>query len=126
MERLTIYYNGSCPICGAEIRHYRALATRSGAPLDWVDVSADGSALCGYGIDRDGARRRLHAVSARGDLLQGVAAFAALWHRLPRYRWLARLVELPGLGFLTTVAYERLLAPALVALDRYRARRGAA
>lgn len=125
-ERLTVYYNGACPICGAEVRHYQTLAARADAPLDWVDISRDASGLCGYGIDGEGAKRRLYAVTAGGDLLAGVAAFEALWQRLPRYRALARLVGAPGLRSLAVLIYERVLAPALVALDRRRERRNAA
>ena len=122
-ERLTVFYNGACPICGAEIRHYQALAAAAAAPLDWVDVSSDASGLCGYGIDGEGAKRRLYAVTEGGELLGGVAAFAALWQRLPRYRWLARIVRTPGLRGFATLLYEHVLAPGLVAFNRWRERR---
>jgi predicted DCC family thiol-disulfide oxidoreductase YuxK len=123
MQTLTVYYNGACPICGAEVRHYRELATRSDAPLAWVDIVAEREALCGYGIDATGAKRRLYAVLDDGRLLGGVDAFAALWQRLPRYRWLARLVRVPGLRQLAVVVYERVLAPGLVRYNQRRERR---
>ena len=41
----------------------------------------------------------------------GVEAFLAIWRALPRYRWLARLVSLPGLRGVVEVVYERFLAP---------------
>ena len=34
---LTIYYDGSCPLCRREIAFYRRL--RATMRLDWVDVS---------------------------------------------------------------------------------------
>ena len=123
VQRLTVYYNGACPICGAEVRHYQTLASGEDAPLDWVDISVEREALARFGIDADGARRRLYAALDDGRLLAGVDAFAALWQRLARYRWLARLVALPGLKGLAAAVYERVLAPALVALDRRRQRR---
>ncbi len=123
-QRLTVYYNGACPICGAEVRHYRQLAARDGAALDWIDISRDGDALRPYGIDAAGAERRLYAVLDDGRLLAGVDAFQALWRRLPRYRWLARLVGIPGLRTIATIVYERVLAPLLVSLNRWRAASG--
>lgn len=123
MRTLTVYYNGACPICGAEIRHYQELAARSEAPLAWVDIARESEALCGYGIDAAGAKRRLYAVLEGGRLLAGVDAFAALWQRLPRYRWLARMVRVPGLRQLAVVVYERILAPALVRFNQRRERR---
>ncbi|MEO1092108.1 MAG: DUF393 domain-containing protein [Pseudomonadota bacterium] len=115
---LTVYYNGACPICGAEIAHYRRLATS--APLAWIDVSAEPSALDRFGIDAAGAERRLHAIAAEGDLLTGVDAFTALWRRLPRYRWLASLVGTPLVRPLAVALYERVLAPGLVWWNRRR------
>ena len=121
--KLTVFYNGACPICGAEVRHYQALAARDGAPLAWVDISRERDALLGYGIDAAGAKRRLYAALGDGRLLAGVDAFAALWLRLPRYRRLARIVTMPGLKGAAALVYERVLAPGLVWLDRRRERR---
>ncbi|TVQ36832.1 MAG: DUF393 domain-containing protein [Geminicoccaceae bacterium] len=125
MQRLTVYYNGACPICGAEIRHYRDLASKVRAPLDWVDISREPAALEAHGIDGCGAKRRLYATLDDGKLLAGVDAFAALWQRLPRYRWLARIVTVPGLETVAGWLYEGVLAPALVWFNQRRERRAA-
>lgn len=124
-ERLTVYYNGACPICGAEVRHYQELADRTDAPLDWVDISAQPKALEPWGIDADGAKRRLYAAGPDGTLTGGVEAFAGLWERLPRYRWLARLARTPGVRPVAEALYERVLAPGLVRYNAWRDRRRA-
>jgi predicted DCC family thiol-disulfide oxidoreductase YuxK len=122
-DRLTVYYNGACPICGAEIDHYQKLAAASDAPLAWVDISREPSALVAHGIDGEGAKRRLYATGADGRLTGGVEAFAQLWERLPRYRWLGRLARLRLVRPLAEALYERILAPGLYRYNRRRERR---
>jgi predicted DCC family thiol-disulfide oxidoreductase YuxK len=124
-ERLTVYYNGACPICGAEVRHYRTLAAKTDAPLDWVDISGEPDALAAWGIDGAGAKRRLYAAMPDGTLTGGVEAFARLWERLPRYRALARVARTPGIRPLAEALYERVLAPGLVRYNAWRDRRRA-
>ena len=63
-------------------------------------------------------------IDAEGRLLAGVDAFQALWRRMPRYRWLAGLVDLPVIRPAAILLYDRVLAPALVLYNRIR-RRGA-
>ncbi len=125
-DRLTVFYNGACPICGAEVRHYQKLAAASDAPLAWVDISRTPEALDAHGIDGEGAKRRLYASGPDGRLMGGVEAFAQLWERLPRYRWLARLARLGPVRPLAEVLYERILAPGLYRFNRRRERRLAA
>lgn len=124
-DRLTVYYNGACPICGAEVRHYRELAAKTDAPLDWIDISAEPGALAPWGIDGEGAKRRLYAAAPDGTLIGGVEAFARLWERLPRYRALARVARTPGIRPLAEALYERVLAPGLVRYNTWRERRRA-
>ena len=124
-ETLTVYYNGACPICGAEVRHYQDLARKSDAPLAWVDISREPDALVDRGIDGDGAKRRLYARTAGGELRAGVDAFTLLWERLPRYRRLAGLARAPLVRPLAELLYERVLAPGLYRYNRRREARSA-
>jgi predicted DCC family thiol-disulfide oxidoreductase YuxK len=94
---LSVYYDGCCPLCRAEIDHYRRC---EGADrLLFVDVGrgAPASAL-GEGLDREAALRRFHVRDADGRLVSGAAAFARLWRALPHWRWLGRLLDLRVLG----------------------------
>lgn len=118
--RLTVCYNGSCPVCRTEIEHYQRVSD-SDAGLAFQDVATDRTALERFGVRGDDAFRRLHAITPDGRLLAGVSAFAALWEQLPRYRWLAALVRHPVVAPVAGLLYERVAAPLLYA--RYRARR---
>lgn len=117
---LRILYNGACPICSREIALYRRLAARHDAPLTFEDL--DKADLCGWNLTPDQARRRLHAMDG-DERLHGLAAFRALWARLPGWRWLAWLSGLPLLRPLVGLVYDRVAAPLLYRLAR---RRGAA
>ena len=115
---LTVLYNDRCPICRAEIAHYRRLAARHDAPIRFADLHE--APLSEWGLDRDRAMRRLHAVQGEA-LLDGVDAFLAMWRALPYWRWLARIVALPGPRHLAALVYDRVLAPWLYARSRRRA-----
>lgn len=123
-DRCTVFYDGSCPLCSAEIGMYRA-QDRDGA-LRLVDVSAPGAELP-PGVTQPGAMARFHVMAPDGRVLSGAAAFVALWRGLPRWRWLARLAALPGILWGLEGAYRLFLPlrPAIVAVYRRVAARRA-
>lgn len=79
-DRLTVYFDGSCPLCTAEIGHYRKL-DRAGA-VAFADVSSPGDDP-GPDLAREDAMARFHVRTPDGRLLSGAAAFAALWRTMP-------------------------------------------
>ncbi|WP_300009309.1 thiol-disulfide oxidoreductase DCC family protein [uncultured Roseobacter sp.] len=111
MSKTDILYNGTCPVCSREIAHYRRLSTACDLPHRYDDL-ADAENLRTWGVDAADAARRLH-VRKDGRTHIGVPAFIALWEGLPGYRWLARFVRLPGIFFVASWAYDRILAPLL-------------
>jgi predicted DCC family thiol-disulfide oxidoreductase YuxK len=119
-----ILYNGRCPICSAEISHYRARAAATGADLHFTDLNS--APLQDWGISPDQAMRRLHA-RHDGRIVSGFDAFLLIWQGLPRWRWLARVVSLPGLRHAVALVYDRVAAPVLYKLHlRREAKRAAA
>jgi len=105
MPELTIFYDGGCPLCSHEIAHYRRLDWAG--RIRWVDITRDAPSLAAAGLDLPTAMRRLHVQVADGRTLSGVEAFVALWARLPRWRWLARLVNLLPLRRPLEWGYQR-------------------
>ena len=105
---LTVYYDGACPLCRAEIGHYRRCD--SAGRLRFVDVAPDGpDGSLGADLDPEAARRRFHVRDRDGRLHSGAAAFARLWDALPGWRWLARAARLPGALPLAEAAYRAFL-----------------
>ena len=117
MQEIEILYNGRCPICAAEIAQYRAQAEKADAPLRFRDLHRIDSA--DWGLTPDQATRRFHA-RAGGHIISGFPAFLLLWRNLPRMRWLARLLDRPGLRHLAEFGYNRIAAPLLYWLHRRR------
>lgn len=114
-DKVTVYYNGGCPVCSREIAHYQR-RTGEGEAIGWCDIDAGAPT----GLDGEAVRRRLHVLDGSGRMHIGAEAFAVLWERVPGYRWLARLVRLPGIRSVAAWVYDHLLAAPLYAWDRRR------
>jgi len=117
MATITVWFDGSCPLCRREIALLRRL-DRRGA-IEFVDVSPpDAAPSCP--IDRAELLSRFHA--REGDaLLSGAAAFAAMWRAIAVLRPLGLAARHPRLLALLDRLYRRFLR-ARPALQRLVAR----
>jgi predicted DCC family thiol-disulfide oxidoreductase YuxK len=111
--KTVVFFDGSCPLCQAEIDFYRRRDKVEA--LRWVDVSAPGATIAPC-LGRDKAMARLHVLARDGQLLSGAAAFAEVWKQLPGWRYAGRLANLPGLGSMLEIGYRSflLLRPAFI------------
>ncbi len=118
---LTVWYDGDCPICTAEIGLMRRLDRD--CAIAFVDLSLPG--VCA--TDREARLARLHAQPRGGPMVAGAAAFVAMWRELPALRPLAGLASPPPVLWLLERAYLLFLElrPWLQAVVRWAlARRG--
>ncbi len=86
-RQLTVWYDGDCPICTAEIGLMRRLDRRNA--IEFVDLSLPGACP----TDLDARLARLHAQPRGGRMVDGAAAFVAMWRVLPSLRPLAVLAS---------------------------------
>ena len=93
LPKSTVYFDGSCSLCRAEIGYYRCKDQYSA--LCFVDISETGG-IPPDGITQESAMKRFHVRASDGRVLSGAAAFVEVWTRLPRWRWAARAASLPG------------------------------
>ena len=93
LPKSTVYFDGSCSLCRAEIGYYRR--KDQDHALCFVDVS-ETSAVPPEGITQERAMKRFHVRASDGRVLSGAAAFVEVWTRLPRWRWAVRAASLPG------------------------------
>ena len=104
---MQVYYDGGCPVCSREIAFYKARPGTDG--FVWVDVSQAQGGDLGHDLDRDAAMARMHVRRPDGVLVSGAAAFAQMWQRMPGFRWLGRLLDIPPIGTIAELAYRGFL-----------------
>lgn len=102
---LTVYYDGSCPLCRREIALYQR--QRRAEQLAWHDVSA--GAPTGTDLSCEAAMRRFHVRDAQGRLHSGAAGFARLWRSLPGWRVLGWVAAVPPISWVLELAYRAFL-----------------
>lgn len=104
---LTVLYDGGCPLCRAEINHYRGLA--AGRMIEFEDIAANPQFAGVCGLTPEAALARFHV--RHGDrVISGAAAFAALWKQLPGgWYWLGMLASLPLLSGVFELTYRLFL-----------------
>lgn len=106
-QRLTVYYDGGCPLCRREIGFYRR---QPGADdVDWVNLVEAGPRSLGDDLDIDAAMARFHVRRPDGRLASGALGFALLWQQLPRFRVLGRIAALPGVVHVLELGYRLVL-----------------
>ncbi len=103
---LTVYFDGSCPLCRAEIALYRNHDTS--AQLCFRDVSNADTPL-EADISRTRAKERFHVRRDDGQLVSGAAAFVSIWRVLPRWRWAARVASTAGMVLVLEGCYQLFL-----------------
>lgn len=90
---LTVYHDGSCPLCRMEISQYRR--SLGSQHIDFVDVAEPGTSP-GPDLPRGRAISRFHVRLPTGELRSGAAAFVEVWNVLPRWRLAAGVAKVPG------------------------------
>lgn len=99
-HRLTIWYDGECPLCRREIAAMRWLDRAN--RIRFVDAASADTACP---LDRSAMLARFH-VMENGRIVSGAAAFAAMWRAIPVLWPLGMMSKMP--------IFERLLERAYV------------
>ena len=128
-QALTVFYDGSCPLCASGISYYKWADTDQSIEL--VDVSSKRF----FEDDRIGqseAMARFHVRLADGQQMSGARAFVEVWRVILGWRWLARFANPPGAVFVLEAFYRlfRCIRPLIICsfsaylriFGRYRAR----
>ncbi len=102
--RLSVFYDGACPLCRREIAFYQR---RAGAErIRWIDVARCDDTLLPTGTNRETLLKRFHIITESGDLMSGGAAFSAIWAQMPMFRPLSWLARIPGATTVLEISYR--------------------
>lgn len=93
-QPVTVFYDGSCPLCRREMAVYRRC--KGAEEIRWTDISRIESAEVAPGLSKSEAMARFHAIDDTGQLRSGAAAFLLIWRSLPSFRALSRLRNVKG------------------------------
>jgi predicted DCC family thiol-disulfide oxidoreductase YuxK len=107
--RLTVWFDGACPLCRREIALFRRLDR--GRVIRFEDVSG-ADANCPVG--RAQLLARFHAQEAGQPMVSGAAAFAAMWRAIPVLRPFGEFARSPVVLW----ALERVYAVFLIVRPR--------
>jgi predicted DCC family thiol-disulfide oxidoreductase YuxK len=106
-ELLTVLYDGDCPLCRREIAHVQRLAASNpDTNLCFTNIGASVDNNAHPAGERELLLARFHVEKSDGTRLSGAQAFVAMWSRLPGWRLLARVAQLPGVTGLLEVLYK--------------------
>lgn len=112
---LQVFYDGACPLCSREVRHYQAKDRLH--HIAWIDIAAPGFDARAYGLDPQRVQQVMYARAADGTVFIEVAAFVKIWEALPPTlfsRLVRGLLKLPGMMAIAGVGYR------FFARNRYR------
>jgi predicted DCC family thiol-disulfide oxidoreductase YuxK len=103
----TVYYDGACPLCRKEIETYKK--AQGAENLTWTDAANCDPSMLGDNLDSKDALARMHVRDEHGRLISGAAAFAAIWSRLPKTRWLGQIMSTRPVLWVLEPAYTLFL-----------------
>jgi predicted DCC family thiol-disulfide oxidoreductase YuxK len=98
-NQVTVYFDGSCPLCRREIGFYKNSAGAD--QIRWEDISRVLDGQVAGDLSCQQAMARFHVRATDGSLKSGAAAFVELWLSLKNWYWLGWIfAHPPGIWFL--------------------------
>ncbi len=122
-EEVKVYYNEQCPVCNFEVSHYKRSAKVDECSIEFNDINKDKEILSMYRLSHADVKRRMYAHDENGKLVSGIDAFLAIWRRLPKYNFLAKIISLPLVYCLADLVYEVIMVPVLAYFNERRSRK---
>src|SRR5690606_2244719 len=99
-RKRAVYYDGSCPMCPARMGSIDTSSKRE--QFDLQDITA---ATLPEGFTRSAVEKEIH-VMAEGKTYKNAAAILKIMEAFPRWRWLARIGNLPVIRHLLPLGYN--------------------
>ena len=94
-SEITVFYDGACPSCVRDRKHYERWAGQAGAHVCWFDITGQEARLRELGIDPRRALTELHVLDEHQHIRSELEAYILLMERVPRLKPLAWLIGRP-------------------------------
>jgi predicted DCC family thiol-disulfide oxidoreductase YuxK len=101
--RLTVFYDGACPLCRREIKFYKGID--GSHKIKWQNIAIGKECNSPEGLSREAALKRFHIESLNGQLLDGAVAFEHVGRSLPRFYALGWIAQLSPVTQILDLAY---------------------
>ena len=101
--KLTVFYDGFCPLCSAEINQLRTYD--HDGKIAFEDIHAPDFVKRYPYIDQVEANRILHGQLGNGDMIYGLDVTYQAWKAVGKHRWLA-ILRWPGIKLLADISYR--------------------
>ena len=99
---IKVFFNNSCSVCRLEINHYKKISDNN---LEWIDITNNDDALKLTSKSQKELLRRLHVIH-NGEVVGGAKAFLIIWSKIPKYKFLAKVLSIKPLFILFHYTYE--------------------
>ena len=106
-DKITVYYDGACPTCIRDRKHYEKLSGEQGKCVEWFDITGKDDELRNLGIDPKLAVKELHIKTDNGQIISELDAYILLMQRTLWLKPLAIILNLPIIRPLLAKAYHR-------------------
>ncbi len=90
-SHLTVLFDGGCPLCAREIRHYQNM--QGAGSVNWVDITKTPDLEQLYGVSFETAMARFHVRDQQGQWQTGAYGFVALWKNFRFFRLAAAVLQ---------------------------------
>ena len=100
MNEDTLYYDGACPLCSAEVSKLKRFSRNKLVVKNIHDLDGEDA-----GLDKQLLLSRLHLKTADGTWVTGLQANIRAWHHTP-FRYLWRLLDWPLINLVSHRCYE--------------------
>jgi predicted DCC family thiol-disulfide oxidoreductase YuxK len=109
MPPVTLIYDAECPVCRGSVEWVRRQASSPGA-FAFLPCRSPEARERFPSVGEADCLRAVHLVLPDGTILAGEKAIPEILRRLPRWRFLAAPLSLPGAAFLSRLLYRSFAA----------------
>ncbi|MCG7495477.1 DUF393 domain-containing protein [Vibrio sp. Of7-15] len=106
-NRVTVFYDGSCPRCVKDREQYEKLAGKHAETVEWFDITHQDEHLKSLGIEPSKALTELHVRTKEGKVVSELDAYITLMEPVLVLKPIAWCLRLPIIKPMLSRWYRR-------------------